>query len=98
MKVKPKEVLVNLPAVHLFQNEDEITALAAAVNTIIHGKVKVKCEVLGSLGGQVVGIFYLQRNHEFQQIRDDFVGLIQQEETAFVPYTDDEIEDDPWRL
>ena len=55
-RVKPKEIMVNLPAAHLFATEDEIPALAAAINTIIHGKVKIKCENLGVLGGQYVGL------------------------------------------
>lgn len=80
MKAKPKEVLVNLPAVHLFASEDEISALAAAINTFIHGKVRVKCEVLGVLGGQTVGLFYLQRNGESQTMRDAFMEMIDAEE------------------
>jgi hypothetical protein len=80
MKVKPKEIMVNLPAAHLFQNEDEMAQFAAAINTIIHGKVKIKYEVLGTLGGQYVGLFYVQRNNESQEIHDEFMRLIQQEE------------------
>lgn len=80
MKAKPKEIMVNLPAVHLFACEEEIPALAAAINTIIHGKVKIKCETLGVLGGQYVGLFYVQRNNESQEMRDEFMELIEQEE------------------
>lgn len=82
MKVKPKEIAVNLPAVHLFVTEDEIPALAAAINTIIHGKVKIKYEALGVLGGQFVGLFYVQRNNESQQLHDEFMELINEEEDA----------------
>lgn len=80
MKFKPKEIMVNLPAVHLFSSEDEIPALAAAINTIIHGKVKIKCETVGVLGGQHVGLFYIQRNSESQELREEFTRLINQEE------------------
>ena len=80
MKVKPKEVFVNLPVVLLFANEDEIPQLASGFNTFLHGKVKLKYEILGSLNGQFVGIFYLQRNDEFAQLREQFVSMIEQEE------------------
>jgi hypothetical protein len=80
MKVKPKEIMVVLPAAHLFQSEDEMASFASAINTIIHGKVKIKYEVLGQLGGQYVGLFYIQRNNESQEIHDEFVRLIEQEE------------------
>jgi hypothetical protein len=80
MKFKPKEIMVNLPTVLTFQNEDEIVQMASAFNTFVHGKVKMKYETLGVLGGQVVGLFYIQRNNESQQLRDEFVEAINQEE------------------
>lgn len=80
MKFKPKEIMVNLPTVLTFDNEDEIVGMAAAFNTFIHGKVKMKYEVLGTLGGQYVGLFYMQRNNESQQLRDEFMAAINQEE------------------
>src|ERR1700676_1675665 len=92
MRAKPKEIMVNLPAVHLFATEDEISQLAANVNTILHGKVRVKCETLGTLGGQFVGLFYLQRNNESQEMRNEFMRLIEQEE---ISYQDIMLEDKP---
>jgi hypothetical protein len=80
MKVKPKEVMVNLPVALLFDEPWEIISFAANINTILHGKVKLKVEELGTLGGRHVGIFYLDRNGEYHQIRDEFVRLIEQEE------------------
>lgn len=80
MKIKPKNIAVNLPAVHLFDGEAEMVVFASAINTIIHGKVRVKYEMLGLLGGQYVGLFYLQRNNESQEIHNKFVRLIEQEE------------------
>lgn len=80
MKFKPKEVLVNLPVVLTFPVEDEIVQMAAAFNTFIHGKVKMKYEVLGTLGGQYVALFYIQRNSESQQLHDEFTQMIEDEE------------------
>ena len=80
MKSKPKDIQVNLPAVHLFSTEDEIPSLTTAINTIIHGKVKVKYEVLGVLGGRFVGLLYIQRNKESQEMHDEFVRMIEEEE------------------
>lgn len=92
MKFKPKEVLVNLPVVLTFANEDEIVQMAAAFNTFIHGKVKMKYEVLGTLGGQYIGLFYMQRNNESQQLRDEFMELINQEEIGTLATPFDPIE------
>jgi hypothetical protein len=80
MKVKPKEVLVNLPVALLFDEPWEIASFAANINAILHGKVRLKVEELGTLGGRCVGLFYLQRNIESQQIHDEFVRLIEEEE------------------
>jgi hypothetical protein len=80
MKVKPKEVLVNVPVVLLFDDKDSIPELASNFNTFLHGKVKLKYEEIGILNGQFVAIFYLQRGDEFQQLRDQFSSLIEQEE------------------
>ncbi len=106
MKVKPKELLVNLPVVLLFNGEDsadQAAQFASNVNTIIHGKVKMKVEELGTLGGQLVVIFYLQRNNEFTELREQFMKMIESEEIGqlvqeepsldeMYPYTDP----DPW--
>jgi hypothetical protein len=80
MKVKPKDIQVNLPAVLMFDDQDSVAHQAAAVNTFIHGKVKIKYEELGMLGGQYVGIFYIQRNDEFTELRESFMTLIENEE------------------
>jgi hypothetical protein len=82
MRVKPKEVLVNLPIVLLFDNEDNIPELASSFNTFLHGKSKLKYDQLGTLNGQFVGLFYLQRNDEFHQLREEFVNMIGQEQIA----------------
>jgi len=80
MKFKPKEIMVNLPVVLTFAQEGEDAALAANFNTFVHGKVRLKYEALGTLGGQYVSLFYMQRNHESQQLRDEFMQMIQDEE------------------
>lgn len=85
MKIKPKEVLLNLPVALLFDESWEISSFAANINTILHGKVRLKAEELGTLGGRHVGLFYLQRNNESQEIHDEFVRLIEEEEMAQLP-------------
>lgn len=80
MKIKPKEVLINMPVVLMFDDTDKINEFAANVNTILHGKVKVKYEDLGILGGQHAGMFYLQRNGEYHELRASFVNMIEGEE------------------
>lgn len=80
MRVKPKEVLLNLPIVLMFEVGYKIPEFAANINQLVHGKVKVKYEELGQLGEQYVGLFYLQRNDEFMQLRQEFISLIEQDE------------------
>lgn len=82
MKIKPKDLVVNLPIVLMFNQEDEIAQFAANINTIVHGEVKLKTDVLGMLGGQHVAIFYLKRNDEFSELRENFGKLIEDEEIA----------------
>lgn len=82
MKIKPKDVLINLPVVLLFKDESEAASLASGFNTFIHGKVHMKYDVLGLLNEQTVVIFYLQRNDEFHSLRDQFINLIDREEVA----------------
>jgi hypothetical protein len=84
MKVKPKEIMVNLPVVLTFTHEGEDAALASGFNTFLHGKVRLKYEVLGKLNDQYVSIFYLQRNNEYQSLREQFVDMIEKEE--MLPY------------
>lgn len=80
MKVKPKEVLLNLPITLLFDDYHQIPAFASNVNQLVHGKVKIKYEELGCMGGQYVGLFYLQRNDEFSEMRKAFKDMIEAEE------------------
>ena len=79
MNIKPKDISVNLPIVLGFDSSEEIPKFASTINTIIHGKVKVKCEELGVLGNQYMGLFYLQRNNEYQELRNEFINLIDRE-------------------
>jgi hypothetical protein len=82
MKIKPKDIMVTVPAVHLFTHEGEDAVLASGFNTFVHGKVHMKYECLGTLGGQYVSIFYLQRNNEFSELREQFMSAILQEEES----------------
>jgi len=78
MRVKPKDIQVNLPIVLMFDEDYEIVEFARTINTIIHGKVKVKCDNLGNIQDQCVGIFYLQRNNEYMSLRSEFLELIRE--------------------
>lgn len=80
MRVKPKEILVNLPIVLTFNDVNQIPEFAANINTVIHGKVKIKYEELGCLGGQYIGLFYINRNDEFTELRKEFKDMIEAEE------------------
>jgi hypothetical protein len=80
MKVKPKEVMLNLPIALLFDTQDEADIFASNINTLINGKVKVKMDNVGILGGRNVTIYYLQRNDEYSEIRTEFLRLIETEE------------------
>lgn len=80
MKIKPKEVLLSLPIVLMFSDAYKVPEFAANINQLVFGKVKVKYEELGSLGDQFVGLFYLQRNDEFTELRQQFMTLIEQEQ------------------
>ena len=82
MKFKPKEMMVNLPTVLTYTHEGEDAQMATNFNTFVHGKVHMKYEYLGTLGGQHVSIFYIQRNDEFSQMREEFMSAILQEEES----------------
>ncbi|MFA6609077.1 MAG: hypothetical protein WCT07_04195 [Candidatus Paceibacterota bacterium] len=87
MHIKPKDLRVNLPIVLGFDpiENDNAELFAAHINTIIHGKVKLKYEYLGELCGKFMIIFYLQRNAEYQELRDEFMSMIDKEIMDRVP-------------
>lgn len=82
MKVKPKEVLVNIPVVYTLPDENDNAMLASNFNTFLHGKVRLKYDYLGKLGDQYVSIFYFHRNDEFHELRNSFMEMIEQEEMS----------------
>ena len=82
---------MNLPVALLFDSTEEVVAFAANINAILHGKVRLKAEELGALGGKHVGLFYLQRNIESQEIHDEFVRLIEMEASGFTAEADTEL-------
>lgn len=82
MKIKPKEILVNLHIALTFKDYHEIPIFAANINSIIHGKTKIKCEEVGIVDGQYIGIFYLQRNDEYHELRKSFLDFIEENEVA----------------
>lgn len=69
MKIKPKEILVDLPSYFSFKDYHEIPLFAQNLNKIMHGKTKVKYEELGMCDKEYVGIFYLERNKEYNEFR-----------------------------
>jgi hypothetical protein len=80
MNIKPKEILVNLPIILTFHQSDEISNFAITINTIIHGKSKLKYEVLGLLDEKYVGLFYMNRNNEYMALRKEFLHMIEAQE------------------
>lgn len=70
MKIKPKKVLIDLPIYLLFPSADELPQFAAHINAVLHGKVKLKYDELGSHAGQFIGLFYLERNNEYRDLRE----------------------------
>jgi hypothetical protein len=80
MKIKPKEVLINVPVALMFEDYHQIPSFASNINQVLHGKVKLKYEELGALAGQWVGLFYFIRNDEFHELRAEFKTAIEQEE------------------
>ena len=83
MKVKPKEVMLNLPIALLFDTQEEADVFASNINTLINGQVKVKMDNVGVLGGRKVTIFYLQRNDEYSDLREEFLRLIEVEDLGY---------------
>lgn len=70
MKIKPKEVLINLPTHFDFENEDELAQMAMNINSVLHGKSRVKYEIMGARGDKIVGLLYLDRNPEYHELRE----------------------------
>ena len=83
MKIKPKEVLLNMPIVLMFDDTDKIAEFASNINTVLHGKQRLKFDMLGRLGDKYAGIFYLYRDHEYQDLRNEFIEMIEAEEMSF---------------
>lgn len=76
MKVKSKEVLVNLPCHFEFYNEDECATMAANINSVLHGRQRVKYDIMGKRGDMVVGLLYLDRSKEYLDYRNFILKII----------------------
>lgn len=87
-KIKPKDVLINVPVVLEFTDYREIPIFANDFNKLLHGKVKLKSEELGILNGKYMGIFYLERNSEYTSLRNSFMNMINEAECPPVPEVD----------
>lgn len=70
MKIKAKEVLVNLPVYFEFETEDELAQMAANINSILAGRTRLKYEIMGDRGDKIIGLLYLERNREYSELRD----------------------------
>ncbi len=70
MKISPKEVMLNLPVYFSFSNSDKVAEFATNINSILHGKQRIKYDELGIHDGEIVAIFYLYRNDEFTELRE----------------------------
>jgi len=70
MKIKPKEVMVNLPVYFSFSDSDKVAEFATNINSILHGKQRVKYDELGIHDEQIVAIFYLYRDKEFAELKE----------------------------
>ena len=73
MNIKPKNIFVNLPIALPFKDYHEISQFASTINTIIHREIKIKCEEIGCVNWQYIGIFYFQKNYEYQTLRNSFL-------------------------
>jgi hypothetical protein len=94
LKVKPKKLLIDLPIYVLFDEEDDIVRFAANVNTILHGKKKVKYEVLGTHARQIIGLFYIDRTPEYQELREFVLQYLADKEEMPEEKTARELEED----
>lgn len=82
MRIKPKEVLIDVPTAIIMKDDDEAACFASNINTVLHGKVKIKTDYVGSLEAGEIFIFYLQRNDEFSELREEFLNMIESEEMS----------------
>lgn len=64
MKVKPKKVITNLPAILEFDDYHQISSVLDHFNIIMRGKLKV--EELISNTGYYYAIFYLKKDKEYK--------------------------------
>lgn len=70
MKIKAKEVLINLPVYFEFEHEEELAQMASNINSVLAGRTRVKYEVMGDRGDKIIGLLYLERNREYGELRD----------------------------
>ncbi len=83
INIKPKDIRVNLPIVLGFDSADGAAEFTSHINTIVHGKVKIKYDYLGDLAGQFMHIIYLQRNIEYNELREEFMDMINRAEMEY---------------
>ena len=82
MKIKAKQIPLIVPTVIPFDDIFHTTHFAETLNQMIHGKSKIKFEILGKLNYKVMVLFYFTRNSEFHSVKKEFKELIEREEVS----------------
>jgi hypothetical protein len=70
MKIKPKEVMVNLPVYFSFSDPEKIPEFAMNINSILSGKSRIKYDEMGIHDGETIAIFYLYRDNDYSELRE----------------------------
>lgn len=66
MKIKPKSVLLNLPAILTFSDYHEIAPMRDYFNELIGGKLKIRSKELNYNGGYEA-VFYIKQDEEYKR-------------------------------
>lgn len=72
MKVKPKQVLVNVPVILTFYDYHEIRHVEDYFNEVFSGKNKIKSEELQSCNEEYAAIFYFKKDKEYTQLVKEY--------------------------
>lgn len=80
MRIKPKEVQVNLPCHFEFHDESECVQMVSNINAILRGRTQVKYDLMGSRGQMLVGLLYLERSKEYQDYRNFLLKVVVDQE------------------
>lgn len=76
MKIKPKKVITNLPAILEFDDYHQISSVLDHFNIIMCGKLKA--EELCSNAGYYYAIFYLKKDKEYKLLAKEHEESVRQ--------------------